>query len=154
MLFVAIFPFCNNFTCRWGKPRIGSMRVEKFVWDSKKYGIGHELIDHHHQVLMEIVNELIELSEKESTSKGEYIQLLMKMSDYSHYHFKAEEGLLNMVDYPEFEKQHDEHLAFSERASRLVTSCDLKQLSDTAAFLRRWLEEHILVEDMKFKTYL
>ena len=128
--------------------------MDKFVWDSEKFGVGHELIDHHHRVLMDIVNSLIDLSEQEGPSKAEYIQILMKMSDYSHYHFKAEEGLLSSVDYPEFESQHDQHIAFSEKASLLVTSCDLQQLRQTAEFLKQWLEHHILVEDMKFKSYL
>jgi len=80
--------------------------------------------------------------------------VLMKVSDYSHYHFKAEEGLLATIDYPEFDRQHDEHIAFSEKASLLVTSCDLSQLKKTAHFLKQSLEEHILVEDMKFRPYL
>lgn len=128
--------------------------MEKFVWDSEKYGIGHELIDHHHQVLMDIVNGVIDLAEQESPRKTEYIQILMKMSDYSHYHFKAEEGLLATIDYPELERQHDEHISFSEHASLLVTSCDLNQVKRTANYLKQWLEEHILVEDMKFRPYL
>ncbi len=128
--------------------------MDKFVWDSEKYGIGHELIDHHHQILMEIVNEVIDLSEQESPTKRDYLKILMKVSDYSHYHFKAEEGLLATIEYPEYNKQREEHVAFSERASLLVTSCDLAQLDSAAEFLKEWLEYHILVEDMKFKPYL
>ncbi len=128
--------------------------MDKFVWDSEKYGVGHELIDHHHQVLMDIVNSLIDLSEQENPGKSDYIQILMKVSDYSHYHFKAEEGLLATIDYPDIGKQRDEHLAFSEQASLLVTSCDLHQLQQTTEYLKEWLERHILVEDMKFKPFL
>ncbi len=128
--------------------------MDKFVWDDEKFGIGHELIDHHHRVLMDIVNSLIDLSLQGSPSKADYIQLVMKISDYSHYHFRAEEGILSSIEYPEFERQQDEHLAFSEKASLLVTSCDLEQLNHTARFLKQWLEHHILVEDMKFKPYL
>ncbi len=128
--------------------------MEKFVWDEEKFGIGHELIDHHHRVLMDLVNALIDLAEQSAPSKSDYLRLLMKMSDYSHYHFKAEEGLLASVDYPDFETQYDQHLGFSEKASLLVTSCDLQQLQSAAQFLKTWLEHHILVEDMKFKPYL
>ena len=114
----------------------------------------YDLIDHHHQKLMDIVNVLIELSEQEVPKKADYLQTLLKMSDYSHYHFRAEEGLLATSNYAQLKTQQEEHQAFSEKASLLVTECDLRQLDETTRFLRRWLEHHILEEDMKFKTAL
>jgi hemerythrin len=137
------------------------MVMERFVWNSEKYSVGHDLIDHHHhhhhhhhQKLMDIVNVLIELSEQEVPKKADYLQTLLKMSDYSHYHFRAEEGLLATSNYAQLKTQQEEHQAFSEKASLLVTECDLRQLDETTRFLRRWLEHHILEEDMKFKTAL
>ena len=125
--------------------------MDKFVWDSEVFSVGNELIDHHHKKLMELVNRLIDLSEQESPSKVDYLQVLLEMSDYSHYHFKAEEGLMAIHNYEGLEQQKSEHRAFSEKASLMVTSCDLSQLEQTAKFLVSWLGHHVLEEDMKFK---
>ena len=128
--------------------------MEKVVWDSETFEVGHELIYHHHRALMDLVNELSDLSLEPSQKKSDYIKILMRINDYAHYHFKAEEGVLMSIHYPDIDVQRDEHLAFSERASFLVTSCDLQQLKQTTQFLKEWLTRHILIEDMKIKSYL
>ena len=101
--------------------------MEKFVWDSEKYGVDHELVDFHHQTLMNIINSLIELASEEEPKRSEYLQVLMKVNDYAHYHFKAEEGLMATFEYPELERHRGEHIAFMERASTLVLTPEEKR---------------------------
>ena len=70
-------------------------------------------------------------------------------------HFAAEETLMRITDYPQFDKHKKEHQDFvarvvEEKAQAVATG----QLSlDMMYFLRNWLGEHILVSDKHCADY-
>ncbi len=127
--------------------------MEKIIW-GEEFSIGNQLIDQHHQKLMEMVNAVMDLSEQESPDERDYLMLLTNLNDYVGYHFHVEEGVMRAVGYPDLESHTDFHISLTEKASALVLSRDIGQIGQVADFLSEWLRQHILVEDMKLKPYL
>ncbi len=128
--------------------------MEKFVWSSERYSIDGGVVDHQHRHLMEMVNGLLDLSEQAVPSEVEYIEILIQLDEYVHNHFKVEEGLMRARAYPDLDQHTGSHVRLSDKASALLTSPDVGKVKDVALFLQGWLQQHILVEDMRFKKYL
>lgn len=71
---------------------------------------GNELIDSQHRELFEKINNLFKVCENAS-GKVTAIRTLDYLSEYTNYHFEAEEKLQEELGYPgleEHKKKHDE----------------------------------------------
>jgi hemerythrin len=61
---------------------------------------------------------------------------------------------MTQVGYPDLVQHLSIHGALSDQASRLIMNINIDDLNSTVQFLVEWLEQHIMVEDMKFKHYV
>ena len=67
---------------------------------------GNEMIDSQHKELISKINALLESCEK-NTDKVVAIKTLDFLSDYTEYHFNAEEQLQKDINYPGYEELHE-----------------------------------------------
>jgi len=120
------------------------------------YSVGVEKFDEEHKVLVELINELyILVRDKKSL---EALQSSMdKLIEYTKVHFVDEEEAMEDAGYPLLEEHKGIHANLLEQV--LEFQDEMRKGNnhlqiDLYKFLREWLMNHILDEDMKYSTYL
>lgn len=124
---------------------------------TEKYSVNNEILDIQHKKLIAIVNDFsIAISEEKAVEVLE--DVLNEMSAYAWLHFRTEEDLLSKSGYENQEDHKQIHDQFKKELMHFVSefneSKDLQLVAKVHQFLFHWLQEHILVEDMKYKHLL
>lgn len=123
-------------------------------WD-KSFSVGTTALDADHRRLLEILNRIYEAWQTDP-SKVELDQLFDELLDYTDGHFNREESKLAARDYEGLPDHHAQHERLREmvlafRARHLAGNTPDALTEDMAKFLKSWLMDHILGEDMKYK---
>lgn len=79
---------------------------------------GNELIDTQHKELIGRINKLL-TSIENNREKVTAINTLDFLSDYTDYHFSAEEELQKEIEYPGYEQHKAQHDAFKQTVAEL-----------------------------------
>lgn len=122
-------------------------RMQGILWN-ERFSVGVQAMDAQHKRLIDLINAL-----RGSDDMGIAFDTIMGMFDYASVHFRDEEQLLRKAGYSELDTQVREHKAFLDQA----VAFSKKDLSDPRIgdeiirYLRSWLLQHILNEDMKYK---
>ncbi len=122
---------------------------------SNEFSVGVKEMDEQHKKLIGMINRLIK-EQKILTDPQTIADLLTEMTDYAQVHFRAEEYLMAEYDYPQKDKQEQQHQAFINKTIAFYSAAELgPNILSTALldFLRIWLVEHILEQDMKYKDF-
>jgi hemerythrin-like metal-binding protein len=126
--------------------------MAELKWDDS-YSVGIEQFDADHKRLIETINRVARAEEA-----GRPVQwVLQELDDYARNHFQAEEDRMASAGYPGLEEHHKEHAAFHEWLETLKVTYSMEpeaqfHLAKTVnEFLNKWLGEHILKMDMKYK---
>jgi|APSaa5957512576_1039674.scaffolds.fasta_scaffold137730_1 hemerythrin len=131
-------------------------QIEVIVWNDL-YSVGHPLMDQHHQAVIGFINELAGYCFNNSGSmvRSKALDILQEINHLAQLHFKSEELLLSRVKYPFLDEQCDSHERYSAKISYYYQSkLDNRKLLDLTRLLLDWWNNHILVEDMKYKEYM
>lgn len=129
--------------------------MNKIIW-SEDFSVGNEVLDIDHQKIISLINQLIDYYNS-STLSPNITDILYEIISYSYHHNEFEETLLEELNYPELSHLKDEHLKFNEKIIEItiqVSNIDDKIPDKLLIFLRDWWVEHILEEDMKYKSFL
>ena len=126
----------------------------KIVWDSS-FETGIPEIDTQHQRLVEIINSLMDGIGH--ASKETLTDIIRQLKEYTQYHFKTEEGIMERSGYTDLKEHHFEHQTFVDQL--LLFDLDVILATEGLAwdmlhFLRVWLTNHILQVDKKFSASL
>ena len=124
-------------------------------WD-EKYRVGNEQIDREHQYLFELINAFYDaFSEKRDRTL--LISLLNRLVEYSERHFSNEESLMQAKAYVALEEHRQRHEKLFEQIFELnarLADRAFNPTHDTLAFLKGWLSDHIVQEDLLFGAFL
>ncbi len=119
-----------------------------------QYSVGCPAMDHHHQTIVGLINQLIKnyINIDLDESRQRIKEILIQLNQYANTHLQAEEELLESVDYEELQAHRQLH----EQYRRLVSSYYERELSkkhigQLISLLREWWMNHILKEDMAYK---
>ncbi|WP_108649337.1 bacteriohemerythrin [Dongshaea marina] len=128
-------------------------------WDQASMGLDIELIDHQHQRLVEIINQLSELTEPENNDPVEFGIILGYIADYAYYHFQTEELYFDKYDYPDKEAHKAEHKYYIDKCKELISAYNKSNEDQQLAislltFLSDWLTHHICGSDRQFAPWL
>lgn len=128
--------------------------METIQW-KESYSVGNETIDSQHKKLIDMINSMIR--NKGCNVDSEVVSyVLSEMIEYACSHFKNEETYMEQIAYPELKLHKEEHKQFKFKASNfcLDTMKDKPSIPDEILqFLSKWLINHILHSDMKYKTF-
>ncbi len=117
------------------------------------YSVGDKSIDDQHRQIIEIIDDLWKVMEKEN-NQTEVKIFLDCMVEYSLNHFNHEEEKMRECGYPDF----SEHKALHDKMRQKVL--DMREhLSDVSAhdllqFMKQWWLDHIQGRDKKYAPYL
>ena len=124
-------------------------------WDNK-YLVGQEVIDTDHRNLFQLINDFYDAFQ-ETKSRRELAALLTKLVQYAEAHFRREEAIMQSNGYMLLGEHQMSHTKLYET----IYALNERLMSDPApmdraavAFLKNWLVDHVMDEDMKFGEFL
>jgi len=122
---------------------------------SDTMSVGVAKIDKEHKGLIDLIN-LLHGEMLAGKSKDALGVVLDKLIAYTKSHFSYEEMLFRTHSYPQADAHGKEHSALTQKALALQT--DLKAGKSVISapvldFLRDWLTNHILKQDMAYKLF-
>lgn len=121
------------------------------------YAVHVPVLDHHHQKLFDLVNDLFVLMRDGSEDKP-IIHIIDELLDYTDYHFREEERVMQEVKFPRLE----EHRKMHDNFVRVVTEFHSKSHNGMAIFVATkvsvtgldWLKGHILGADQRYYDFM
>jgi hemerythrin len=125
-------------------------------WDIKKFTVGVQVIDQQHEKLVKMVNQLNTLLKKDISNSAALKDILTELKEYTVYHFKSEEELMEKAGYVELAKHKETHKKFIEK----VLSYEKRFLAgemigfELIGVLKTWLTMHILGVDKNYSRRL
>lgn len=123
---------------------------------SDSFSVKVKEIDDQHKKLIGMINKLHDAM---LANRGREVQeeIIFEMLEYISYHFTTEEKYMSSFAYPDYEAHKREHLEFAAEVADLKARIDRGALMLSImplSLLRDWLQNHILVTDMKYSEFL
>ncbi len=120
-----------------------------------KLSIGNEMIDNDHKHLIKLINayEMV-ISQKKFEMLAPAFDSL---ETYANEHFVREEMLMDAVHYPHRRSHRDAHNELLKSVREKHRDIDAHKnidIDELSEFLRAWLLDHVIKEDMQLKPYL
>lgn len=130
-------------------------RFETFAWDNK-FDTGVEVVDGQHHKLVDLINQLGAISARQA-STAELGDILTELTNYTVYHFSAEEKLMRQygVDSAHQDVHIKAHQHFTSQvllATRILmsgTDVSGQLIIPLQKYLTNWLVQHILGLDKR-----
>jgi len=126
----------------------------------EKMTIDDGVIDQDHKHLIDIINRF-EKTAQDGLTLNEGLEILFALKFYASTHFKREEQLQRLIDFPFFEAHKREHEELIEKLTEIIDELKTTQESTynsvarhTAALLRDWLVNHVLHSDLRMKSFI
>ena len=120
------------------------------------FSVGIQKIDEQHKKFFSITNLLFD-SMRGAQDRDVVGSVLKELQQYVVYHFKAEESLMKMYNYPNMNAHKQEHDGAIHTVNKLVLdyergvqTVDIELLK----FLSDWIQSHILQVDRKYIPYV
>lgn len=126
-----------------------------FIQWTPSFSVGNAVLDTDHRKLIDILNKIYD-AWMVNSSPVELGCFFDDLLDYTDGHFIREESKLSSRDYADLDHHHAAH----ERLRELVHAFRSRHLAghradnlteEMAKFLKSWLLDHILEEDMKYR---
>ena len=132
--------------------------MTQITWDDS-YSVNNAEIDAQHKKWIEIHNKLdhILLSGSNAEVSNAVTETLQAMQEYANYHFRAEEQYMKEINYPDVVAHRRLHTDFDDYLysyKRKVQSGELVLNSELMSILKKWLLNHIMQEDQKYRAFL
>lgn len=126
-----------------------------FPWHAR-YSIGVPEVDEQHRFLVGLVDEFYEAMQ---AGKGRKLvgDLLLRLAEYTQYHFATEERLMTEHAYPALAEHLQEHDVLRRKVAALLEEAQTSDVAISAKvgiFLRDWLRKHIAETDRALGQYL
>lgn len=132
-----------------------------YVTWTEKLATGVEALDTDHKALFDMVDQF---HEAYMGGKGAAAleQMFAALMDYTDYHFRREEGLMEQAGYPGLDAHRRLHQSLKAQVHDLHDRYLRGELQgeetdlclEMMAFLNNWLHFHIAEEDVKIREHL
>ncbi|MBF0170986.1 MAG: hemerythrin family protein [Nitrospinae bacterium] len=136
----------------------GTPRQEgALIYWSEKYMLHIPPIDRQHKVLVDLINRVF-TAMKRGAGLEELKATLDELIAYTRRHFADEERLLERYGFPALQYHRSMHRKLEDDISLMYGDLDARGKTLVALklmrFLKQWLVEHILVEDMQYANHI
>ena len=126
-----------------------------FEWKDS-YQTGIRKIDDQHRRLVDYLNELYDAM-KAGKGKDALESVFKGLLDYTKTHFAAEEGMMKLYRYPDYQAHKDVHEKLTAHVQHLYRQFQAGSIASPIQitnFLKDWLNKHILGTDQKYAPFL
>ena len=122
----------------------------------EQLSVGNDLIDSDHQYLIEIINKA-EVSLR-ANKPMELALVLDELASYCKSHFEREEAVAKAVAFPKADQLHKAHGQLNDKLQMFREEIGVTwtegAITQFTVFLRDWLINHVIKEDMLMKPWL
>jgi hemerythrin len=122
----------------------------------EQLSVGNDLIDNDHKQLIDIINTANQ--SLQAMSRAGLLTALDQLNKYSRLHFSLEEKIAQAVGYPSMGPLHTSHEELLNKLGQIAAEIgehwDAPAAEHFGKFLREWLINHVIKEDMLLKPYL
>lgn len=112
-----------------------------------------DAIDKDHQVIISLLNRITH----EALDDSDVDEALKELINYTHYHFRREEAIMEACSDPNLEKHRMLHQSMATQVHELAEDWnkghDPKTFNQLRAFLKDWLFDHIINVDTTISRY-
>ena len=122
--------------------------------------VGVDQLDNDHKGLIDVINDLA----AESSGEGRAAvlrQSLVSLRRYAETHFGREEQVMRACGFPGLQGHHGEHEDFvtmigevTERLEADPEGAAAGVRDELVDYLKTWLNQHIMIQDMAYKPYV
>ena len=122
----------------------------------KEYELGVPLIDTEHHHLFDLINEFHDACAR-GEGRKEILHTLNQLVAYAEEHFQHEEALMSHNGFAQLDRHRELHadLITSVFTINETFAADPARAgAETLQFVKRWLSDHILQEDMEIADFL
>ena len=129
----------------------------QFIEWSDKVSVGIQEIDEQHKQLVKLINRLYDAMTQGEDKMQVAKEVMNELMQYTVVHFAVEECLFRIFEYPDYEDhcEHHQELRSQVYDINLKVQCGERQVTpELLFFLRKWITNHIMVEDMKYAPFL
>ncbi len=128
-----------------------------FIEWSEQISVGIQEIDEQHKQLVELINRLFTAmaSGKEKLQVAK--EILNELMQYTIVHFAVEESLFRIFDYPDYDKHCENHSSLRDKVIEINAKVQMGERMITPellTFLKKWITNHIMVEDKAYAPFL
>ena len=122
---------------------------------SERLSVNVGQCDAQHKTLIAMINDL-HAAMKEGKGNDVLGEIFRSMVSYTKVHFRDEETLLQSHGYIDLNSQKKSHELFVKQLDNLYADFVKGSVVTLQVmhFLKEWLENHILVDDMKYGAFL
>jgi len=115
---------------------------------------GIDVIDNDHQVLIMLLNRASNLY----ADDPQITEIVDELIDYTEYHFKREERIMEISQYPDIGNHKEHHTNLINMVKQLAADChnnhSINTVNALRHFLRNWLFNHIIKEDLQLIPFV
>lgn len=125
------------------------------IWN-QSYSVGVRELDEQHQALLRMINEMHYAMNNDKGQEA-ISAIIEQMFDYMETHFATEEGYMRQCGYlglPAHQREHEEFRSKARELKQRVEAQEFVLSFEIVQFLSDWLQNHIMVTDMKYTTLL
>jgi len=129
---------------------------QQFISWSNDLSVGIEDMDHDHKRLINLVNNL-QMAVLYPAGESYERKALKEVVDYTVYHFKSEEDLMQQYDYPDFDSHKQTHVDMIEKVSHFMEAYENNRdasIHELTIYLKNWLLEHIAGTDQQYCQHI
>ena len=123
-----------------------------FIW-TDALSTGVDALNKDHQTILALVNKAGRLP----VGDGDLDGIIEELIDYTHYHFRREEAVMEACHYPDLEKHRGLHQGLAAEVNELTDEWrkdrDPEITNRLRKFLHDWLIDHIAKVDTKILPY-
>lgn len=126
-----------------------------FIW-ADDMSVGNPQLDHDHQKLVELVNEL-HTATCSGEGRGVVGEVLQRLVTYTKEHFQREEHYMEQVQYAktiEHKRQHQTLLKKVQELQARHEAGHVTVAAQASSLLRDWLSVHIRREDKQLAAVM
>lgn len=117
--------------------------------------LGIEKIDDQHKNLIGLSNKLMDAA-KHGVPKS-ITEAFHALREYTVYHFNDEEEYMKRIKYPKLQEHGQQHLVLKQQVKyyqeALYKKAEITE-AEILDFLKKWLIDHIVYNDLDIKKYL
>jgi hemerythrin len=133
----------------------GGASVHPLLKWSEAYSVGDALLDQDHRRLMEAINALTSAVDAGALDEGGIRARIRALVQSQEEHDGREEAILAALRFPGLTEHRHTHESLEGRLRTFAREpLDGAARDDLLDFLKDWFIQHVLVQDMHYKTYM
>jgi hemerythrin-like metal-binding protein len=124
------------------------------LWQ-KELELGNPLIDTQHRMLILLCNKL-DIAIQTHETQYAVQRVILELKKFTEFHFVSEENLMLEIGYPELEQHMLIHSELLRQLNDGLIQINRhnEQPAELLAFLKQWLVDHVVHEDLKIADHV